>query len=165
MTRIADWREERARTLAQARVVVVKVGSAVLADAHGLNVAVLTDLAAQLAALRALSVPGLAEPRRVVLVSSGAVAAGRAALAAHGQHVDTAGLAARQAAAVIPYDGREAFLIRRIIEVQPAHRVDVPVAPGGAVGDDFHGPVGTRPGRGTRAAHGQQENHRQFLIS
>ena len=101
MTRIADWREERARTLAQARVVVVKVGSAVLADAHGLNVAVLTDLAAQLAALRALSVPGLAEPRRVVLVSSGAVAAGRAALAAHGQHVDTAGLAARQAAAAV----------------------------------------------------------------
>ena len=45
--------------------------------------------------------PGLAEPRRVVLVSSGAVAAGRAALAAHGQHVDTAGLAARQAAAAV----------------------------------------------------------------
>ena len=65
---------------------------------------------------------------------------------------------ARQAAAVIPYDGREAFLIRRIIEVQPAHRVDVPVASGVTVSYIFHGPVGARPGRAYRAAHGQREN-------
>ena len=53
---------------------------------------------------------------------------------------------ARQAAAVIPYDGREAFLIRRIIEVQPAHRVDVPVASGVAVSYIFYGLVSARPG-------------------
>ena len=32
-----DWQHERARVLAQARVVVVKVGSAVLTDANGLS--------------------------------------------------------------------------------------------------------------------------------
>ena len=83
-----DWRQERARVLAQARVVVVKVGSAVLTDAQGLSMPVLENLAGQLAHLRNLlpagdaasSNAGGAEPRRLVLVSSGAVAAGRAAL-------------------------------------------------------------------------------------
>ena len=41
MERPEDWRQERARVLAQARVVVVKVGSAVLTDAMGLSAAVL----------------------------------------------------------------------------------------------------------------------------
>ena len=84
-----DWRQERARVLAQARVVVVKVGSAVLTDAQGLSMPVLENLAGQLARLRNLlpagdaasGGAGDAEPRRLVLVSSGAVAAGRAALA------------------------------------------------------------------------------------
>ena len=49
-----DWQQERARVLAQARVVVVKVGSAVLTDANGLSVPVLENLAAQLAQLRTL---------------------------------------------------------------------------------------------------------------
>ena len=40
-----DWRQERARVLAQARVVVVKVGSAVLTDAQGLSMPVLENLA------------------------------------------------------------------------------------------------------------------------
>ena len=44
-----DWQQERARVLAQARVVVVKVGSAVLTDANGLSMPVLENLAAQLA--------------------------------------------------------------------------------------------------------------------
>ena len=86
-----DWRQERARVLSQARVVVVKVGSAVLADAQGLSLAVLENLAGQLARLRDLPFTDArpadaapAEPRRLVLVSSGAVAAGRAALAARG---------------------------------------------------------------------------------
>lgn len=39
--------------------------------------------------------------RRLVLVSSGAVAAGRAALATRGHVVETTGLAARQAAATV----------------------------------------------------------------
>ena len=49
-----DWQQERARVLAQARVVVVKVGSAVLTDANGLSMPVLENLAAQLAELRNL---------------------------------------------------------------------------------------------------------------
>lgn len=45
-----DWRQERARVLAQARVVVVKVGSAVLTDiTQGLSMPVLENLAGQLA--------------------------------------------------------------------------------------------------------------------
>ena len=104
-----DWRQERARVLAQARVVVVKVGSAVLTDAQGLSMPVLENLAGQLARLRNL-LPAAdaasgsgegAEPRRLVLVSSGAVAAGRAALATRGHVVETTGLAARQAAAAV----------------------------------------------------------------
>ena len=89
-----DWRQERVRVLSQARVVVVKVGSAVLADAQGLSLDVLENLAGQLARLRNLSCAvarpaheAVAEPRRIVLVSSGAVAAGRAALAASGHAV------------------------------------------------------------------------------
>ncbi len=137
-----SWQQERARVLAQARVIVVKVGSAVLADAKGLNISVLEGLAAQLAALRDMPLVGdvpcqqspqgqpnpsdqaapsrLAQevgqtassaapdaaasaqgPRRLVLVSSGAVAAGRAALSSRGRAVETTGLAARQAAAAV----------------------------------------------------------------
>ena len=100
MERPEDWRRERARVLAQARVVVIKVGSAVLTDAQGLNAAVLDSLAGQLARLAAPGT-GLPDGRRLVLVSSGAVAAGRTALAARGRQVETTGLAARQAAAAV----------------------------------------------------------------
>ena len=102
-----DWQHERARVLAQARVVVVKVGSAVLTDADGLSVPVLENLAAQLAGLRnllpesAAGNEGGTQARRLVLVSSGAVAAGRAALSSRGHAVETTGLAARQAAAAV----------------------------------------------------------------
>ena len=102
-----DWQQERARVLAQARVVVVKVGSAVLTDADGLSVPVLENLAAQLAGLRnllpesAAGNEGGTQARRLVLVSSGAVAAGRAALSSRGHTVETTGLAARQAAAAV----------------------------------------------------------------
>ncbi|WP_291302725.1 glutamate 5-kinase [Desulfovibrio sp. MES5] len=120
--RSESWQQERARVLAQARVVVVKVGSAVLADASGLNCKVLEGLAAQLAFLRDLPLTGgdaasaeQPEPmqnateasapargaRRLVLVSSGAVAAGRAALASRGRAVEPTGLSARQAAAAV----------------------------------------------------------------
>ena len=82
MDRPEDWRQERARVLAQARVVVVKVGSAVLTDAMGLSAAVLDSLAGQLAGLRrppgsqAGQQANQSGERRLVLVSSGAVAAG-----------------------------------------------------------------------------------------
>ncbi|MBQ9452330.1 MAG: glutamate 5-kinase [Desulfovibrio sp.] len=92
-----DWQRERATALAQSRLIVVKVGSAVLTDSYGLDIAVLEDLAAQLAALRT----GEGGQRHIVLVSSGAVAAGRAELLKGGRSVETTGLAARQAAAAV----------------------------------------------------------------
>ncbi len=68
-----DWRQERATVLAQARCVVVKVGSAVLTNKSGIDPSVIDNLAAQLSALQDSG-------KRVVLVSSGAVAAGRGVL-------------------------------------------------------------------------------------
>lgn len=92
-----DWREERAVSLRDARCVVVKVGSAVLSSGEGLDLAVLDNLVEQLAALRG-------QGRRVVLVSSGAVAAGRTALrdAAQGEApAPVTGISGKQAAAAV----------------------------------------------------------------
>lgn len=106
----AAWALERRRLLARARCIVVKVGSAVLADADGLNPGVLASLTTQLAALRAIDPQeeraGAAHDhpapsRRIILVSSGAVAAGRAALGAGGIDARGKDLAARQAAAAV----------------------------------------------------------------
>lgn len=93
----SDWREERTATLRDARCVVVKVGSAVLSSGEGLDLAVLDNLVEQLAVLHG-------EGRRVVLVSSGAVAAGRTALrdAAQGEgHQPMTGISGKQAAAAV----------------------------------------------------------------
>lgn len=98
MEKQADWQQEKAQALARARVVVIKVGSAVLTDAQGLSTPVLESLARQMSALR--TAPDGHE-RRLVLVSSGAVAAGRAVLRAHGHSGETSGLSARQAAAAV----------------------------------------------------------------
>ncbi len=68
-----EGRELRGRLLAQARRVVVKVGSAVLTDDQGLNQKVMEGLARDLCLL-------VSQGREVVLISSGAVAAGRRAL-------------------------------------------------------------------------------------
>lgn len=92
-----DWREERQRLLAGASRIVVKVGSGVLADAGGLRRDVLDSLAAQMAALRESGPAG----RRLILVSSGAVAAGRAYLAALGGREYSGGMAGRQAASAV----------------------------------------------------------------
>lgn len=99
----AAWAEERRGLLARARCIVIKVGSAVLTDAEGLALDVLASLAAQMAALRATPPEGAAAggSRRVVLVSSGAVAAGRAALGARGIDAGGRDLAVRQAAAAV----------------------------------------------------------------
>lgn len=100
-----DWQKARACALAEARCVVVKVGSAVLTGPSGLDRAVLDHIVEQLAVLRgasdgdpATSTSGNTVRRRIVLVSSGAVAAGRAAL---GSQRDTTSLAARQGAAAV----------------------------------------------------------------
>lgn len=94
-----DWRTERATALRTARRVVVKVGSAVLTGPQGLDTAVLDNIVAQLAALVGGAHGGIR--REVVLVTSGAVAAGRAALREHGIAHDTDNLAARQGAAAV----------------------------------------------------------------
>jgi glutamate 5-kinase len=83
------------RNMERTRSVVVKVGSAVLTSPEGLHLPVLRGLVDQLARLARTG-------RRVTLVSSGAVAAGRAALAAaRGLFPGCMGMAERQAAAAI----------------------------------------------------------------
>src|ERR1700674_5210104 len=69
------------------RRLVIKVGSAVLSDPGGLRVEVIGNLAAQIDAV-------IRDGREVVLVTSGAIAAGRARL---GRRAST--IAERQAAA------------------------------------------------------------------
>lgn len=62
-------------SLAACRRIVIKIGSAVLADADQLCVPVLNSLASQIASLLKAD-----EYRRIIIVSSGAVAAGRAVI-------------------------------------------------------------------------------------
>lgn len=80
----------------KARVIVIKIGSAVLTDGHGLDRAIIDSLASQIAALRA-ALPG----RRIALVSSGAVAAGRGVMASHARHKRADSQTAKQALAAI----------------------------------------------------------------
>ena len=80
-TRPVDWREEKRAALAHARLVIIKIGSAVLTDPSGLCASVLENIAAQMAALRGgLGMPDAANgegpARRLILVSSAAVADG-----------------------------------------------------------------------------------------
>lgn len=83
--------DTREKTLASAHTLVVKVGSAVLTTADGLHLSVLYNLVEQLACL-------VRQGRRVCLVSSGAVAAGRTALPGR-KHVE--GVSGKQALAAI----------------------------------------------------------------
>ena len=87
-------REDRLERLARARSLVVKVGSAVLTTPEGLNMPVLRNLAEQLSAF-------VHEGRRVTLVSSGAVAAGRTALKKLPGEPAAVGLSGKQAAAAV----------------------------------------------------------------
>ena len=84
--------DTREKTLASAHTLVVKVGSAVLTTAEGLHLSVMYNLVEQLARLAR-------QGRRVWLVSSGAVAAGRTALPDRGRTVE--GLSGKQALAAI----------------------------------------------------------------
>lgn len=81
----------RQEYLAKARRVVVKVGSAVLTSSDGLNFEVLGNLASQLALLRKSG-------REVILVSSGAVAAGKKKLGVSQKDIS---LKEKQAAAAV----------------------------------------------------------------
>lgn len=95
---VSQYRQERLEALEKCRRVVVKVGSAVLTTPEGLNGPIFDSLVEELALLRASG-------REVVLVSSGAVAAGRAALGKSGmspKELLAAGdLPARQAASAV----------------------------------------------------------------
>ena len=77
----------KAALLAPVRRIVIKVGSAVLSDQGGLRANVIEHLTEQIEAL-------LGRGRQIVLVTSGAIAAGRARLGHHGTS-----MAERQAAA------------------------------------------------------------------
>jgi glutamate 5-kinase len=65
-----EWRAWRKQVLESAKLVVIKVGSAVLTSEQGLDLRVVNRLADQIAALHD-------QGRQIILVSSGAVAAGR----------------------------------------------------------------------------------------
>lgn len=75
MDATVDWREQRRRILEKARRVIVKVGSAVLTTERGLDPRVVNRLADQISALHDRGL-------EIVLVTSGAVAAGRYVLGA-----------------------------------------------------------------------------------
>ncbi|GFK95189.1 Glutamate 5-kinase [Fundidesulfovibrio magnetotacticus] len=85
-----DWKTQKAECLAKARRIVVKAGSAVLTSGNGVDLAVVKSLAKDIAALHRTG-------REVLLVSSGAVAAGRAVI----RQQELAGLPDRQAASAI----------------------------------------------------------------
>lgn len=89
-----NWQEERDATLRDARCVVVKVGTAVLSNGRDLNLDVLDNLVEQLSVLSG-------QGRRVVLVSSGAVGAGRTALRKLPGTPEAVGLSGKQAAAAV----------------------------------------------------------------
>ncbi len=94
-----NWQKKRQQTLNNSQCIVVKVGSAVLTDTKGIDTTILNNIVNQLAYLRSLPTPKGGK-RKVVLVSSGAVAAGRAALQEY-KSTEISGLSAKQAAAAI----------------------------------------------------------------
>ncbi len=106
-----NWILEQRDQLLSAKRIIIKVGSAVLANENGLDRQVIKNIVDQVAFLRRLpiikngqEIEGNDQHRDVVLVSSGAVAAGRAALkecCMPKGHPDTTGLAAKQAAAAV----------------------------------------------------------------
>ena len=87
----SQWRQERNEVLRTARSIVIKVGSAVLTSPSGLDLRVVNRLADQIAALHD-------QDREIILVSSGAVAAGRKYLSTHSRDIS---LPEKQAAAAI----------------------------------------------------------------
>ena len=91
MERTIDWREQRRRILEKAKRVIVKVGSAVLTTEKGLDPRVVNRLADQIAGLHDRGL-------EIVLVTSGAVAAGRCVL---GPEAATGCMVHKQAASAV----------------------------------------------------------------
>ncbi|MBO4368778.1 MAG: glutamate 5-kinase, partial [Desulfovibrio sp.] len=90
-----DLFQQRIRVLQEAKTIVFKVGSAVIADKTGLDTTLMDHLATQM-----ITVWNALPNRKLVLVTSGAVAAGRAVLRSLGKEADI-GLSAKQAIAAI----------------------------------------------------------------
>ncbi len=99
---MSNWQDERASVLAHADRLVVKVGTAVLSNGSALDLEVLDNLVEQLVRIQK-GEDRNGRPRSIVLVSSGAVGAGRVALRENGKEDASRahGLAARQAIASI----------------------------------------------------------------
>ncbi|MBQ7584952.1 MAG: glutamate 5-kinase [Desulfovibrionaceae bacterium] len=90
------WQEERDQVVSQAQTLVFKVGSAVITTPQGLNYELMHSLASQI-----MTVLKARAKRRVVLVTSAAVASGKAILAKFNPNYPKLGLSARQALAAI----------------------------------------------------------------
>ncbi|MDO4839079.1 MAG: glutamate 5-kinase [Desulfovibrionaceae bacterium] len=93
---MSDWKQEREKVLAEARCLVIKMGSAVLTGPDGLDSNVLDDLAYQMTVILTKS----QSVRKILLVSSGAVAAGRSVLS-RSDITPAKDLASRQGAAAV----------------------------------------------------------------
>ncbi|MBQ7739564.1 MAG: glutamate 5-kinase [Desulfovibrionaceae bacterium] len=91
-----NWKIERNQTLAYAKTIVFKVGSAVIANDCGLNLELMQHLASQME-----TVWQKLPSRRLILVTSAAVAAGKAILRQFKNDAISSGLSARQAVAAI----------------------------------------------------------------
>ena len=91
-----DWQIERNQTLKNAKTIVFKVGSAVIANDNGLNIEHMNHLAWQMAKIW----QQLPE-RRLILVTSAAVASGKAILRKFNNQAVINGLPAKQAVAAI----------------------------------------------------------------
>ena len=83
--------EQKQHTLNTAKCIIIKVGSAVLTNENGLSLPILENLVSQIASLHK-------QGKKVCLVSSGAVAAGKKVL---GKEHKIEGLAGKQGAAAI----------------------------------------------------------------
>lgn len=101
--------EQKIKTLETAKCIIIKVGSAVLTDENGLSFPVLENLVSQIAYLHK-------QGKKVCLVSSGAVAAGKKVL---GNEFKIEGLAGKQGAAAIG-QGR---LMREYEELFQKHNI------------------------------------------
>lgn len=94
---------DKKEILSRSKVILIKVGSAVLADPEGLNEYIVNSLANQICQIRSY---GQGEKnKKIVLVSSGAVAAGKAILKEHGKTEFINYQQAKQAIAAIGQSG------------------------------------------------------------
>lgn len=110
--------DRRSWLASRSRMIVIKIGSAVLAGNGRLDTQMIDELARQIAAVR-MAVPG----RRIAIVSSGAVAAGRTAMASLPGAASATSQEAKQALAAIGqarlmHAWTDAFAERQVVAAQ-----------------------------------------------